>query len=261
MIGTKGVTMKTGLVSALFLIAVACTVNVYDYSTNSGSGHYKPDTVYVEQKPPETYPVPTLPDTVFSRRPLVGRGVVEIMEYGNWIRHTLTGCVSETDGAFLEIKPVVIYSTSLIGNISKTFEIEFHCRLQPFMVHGEQLEPGTVSSSSGALPVVTGNELLRLVTGSTTLPFLEGENDSYEWQRLQDGTFQYVGVYSVADWKMRLICTAERMVAISDDPEFSLIFGDDSRRLFQQFYDIFVIHDGDAPILPVNGGTSRTTDW
>lgn len=260
MISTKGATMKRSFVSTFFLIALACTVNVYDYSTHSGSEHYKPDTVYVEQKPPETSLIPDEPDTVFSRRPLLGPGAVEIIEFGNWKRHTLTGCVSETDGAFLEIKPVVVYTTSSNGSVSKTFEIEFHCRLQPFMVHSEQLEAGAVSSASGVLPVVTGDELLRLVTGPTTLPFLEGESDSYEWSRLQDGTFQYVGVYSVADWKMRLICTAERMVAVSDDPEFNLIFGDDSRRLFQQFYDIFVIHHGDAPILPVMGGASRTTD-
>lgn len=255
--------MKKVFLSALFLIALACTVNVYDYSTHSGTAHYKPDTVYTEQSPPpgSMIPVepPVEPDTVFSRRALAGGGSVEIMQCGNWTQHTLAGCVSETDGAFLEIKPVVVYTTSDNGRITKTFQLVFHCRLQPFMVSGEELDPGPYSTSTGVLPVVSGRELLRLVTNNTTLPFLEGESDSYSWNQNQDGTFQYTGVYSVSDWKMRIICSAERMIAESDDPEFSLVFGDDSRRLFQQFYDIFVVHNGDAPILPVNSGAEQTT--
>jgi hypothetical protein len=251
------------LVFVVAALLMACTVNVYDYSTHSGGGVYKPehpDTVYIAPGPSEisapTVP-PAEPDTIFSRRTLIGGGVVETAVCGDWTRHILTGCMVETDGVALEVRPVVIIRTSSDGAAVKEFKLIFNCRMQSFLVGstgtGGSFSAGRSTSAGvgSTLPVVTGTELISIVADNTTFPFLAEESESYKGEWLPDGTLMYNAVYSIADWKMRAICTAENIIAVSTGPDFRIVFGEDSKRLLRQFYDIFVIHDGEAPVLPV----------
>jgi len=249
---------------AAFIILLACTVNVYDYSTHTGGGIHKPvnpDTVYVEPGPPDssaphTVP-PAGPDTVYSTRQLFG-GVVETATCGNWTRHTLKGCTARNEEVDLEMSPIVIVLTSSDGSTVKEFKVAFNCGLQAFPAGwtraGESsFSPGS-STSPGAgstLPVVTGTELVSIVADRITFPFLYEESESFQGRWLSDGTLTYSAVFSVPDWEMRTLCVAQNITACSTEPEFRVVFGEDSRRLLQQFYDIFVVHSGEAPVLPV----------
>jgi hypothetical protein len=267
MIVAKGDFMIRFTIASLVLFAVSCTVNLYDHSTHGGSGGaVSPDTVYIEHSPPSigNPPVPPVhPDTVFSRYPLIG-GSVEVEEAGTWKRHTLRGCISETDGVLLEIIPVAVYRTAHDGSISKEFSVVFSSRLQAHVF--ETQSSGGVSfglsqeEGTGVLPVVTGTEFLRLVADRTTYPFLLEESTSYEGRRLPDGNMAYSAVFDLPDWKLRSICSAGSITAAGSNPEFRLMFSDDARRLLQQFYDIFVVHNGQAPVLPVGGGAASVTN-
>ncbi|PIE51956.1 hypothetical protein CSA37_09265 [Candidatus Fermentibacteria bacterium] len=254
MIGWKGVSMKKRIPVLFLTLLMACTVNYYDQSTHHSpsAGKVNPDTVYLVPEHPYRVPVSpsphVQPDTVRSRRLLVGGGVVEIQSCGSWTRYELRGCSAETEGVFLEIKPVVTCRNISHEETEKSFELIFQCTLQPHMAH---IEP--CSAQATALPVITGRKVLSIIAGNTDFPFLEEEASHYESARHEDGTLSYTAVYSCPQWKLREIILAEEITALSESPEFKLMFSDNSRRLFQQFYDIFVIHDGDAPVLPVTG--------
>lgn len=263
--------MKNAAVVAVFLVLVACTVNMYDYSTSSGSGKPpRPDTVYIETGSatlPGTYPVPVppvTPDTLLSRYPLMG-GYVAVEECGSWSRFTLFGCKTETDGVALELRPVMVSFTSSDGSAQKEFQLEFTCRMQPHIIDSEiessVLNGGTVSSSAGmiAMPVVTGTELVTLVANRTSFPFLAEQALAYDGNWLPDGTLMYDAVFNSSEWMVRDICSAEQLVASSESPDYRILFGDTERRLLQQFFDIFVVHGGEAPVLPVegSGGSAR----
>lgn len=252
----KGIAVVTGL-----LVLGACTINVYDYSTHpgSGGGSQPPDTVYIEPESGSApVPPPAVPDTVFSKYPLLGGGYVEIEQCGDWSKYTLFGCNTETDGVAFEIRPVMISTTSPEGAVSKEFQIEFTCRMQSYMVDSDAeslIIDGGTSSSYGrtALPVVTGTELITIVANRTSFPFLVEQAESYDGNWLPDGTLMYDAVFGTSEWMIRDICSAEQLVVSSESPDFRMIFGDTKRRLLQQFFDIFVIHDGEAPVLPVGG--------
>lgn len=188
-------------------------------------------------------------DTVFTSRSLLGGGSVEIASSGGWQRHTLIGCVTETDGVALEMRPVVVYLQSADGGVDKEFQVAFSCRVQPGYTRGEAGE--RVPDGSGALPVVTGTRFISIVADRTEIPFLVEESESHERNVLDDGTLACAAVYSIPDWMMRTICSAGTLTAVSSDPEFRIQFGDHSRRLLQQFHDIFVVHDGEPPVMPV----------
>ena len=252
--------MKRIALTVGLLLLGACTVNHYDYSTHpDGGGSQPPDTVYIEIEP-ETAPVPPdlAPDTVISRHPLLG-GYVEVEECGNWSKHTLFGCLTETDGVAFEVRPVMISVTSSEGEIAKEYQLEFTCRIQSYMVDSEAessiINGGAVSATAGriAMPVVTGTELATLVANRTSFPFLAEQALSYDSDWLPDGTLKYDAVFNSSQWMVRDVCTAEQLVVSSESPEYRMLFGDPQRRLLQQFYDIFVIHDGVAPALPVGG--------
>ncbi len=257
--------MKNAVFVSVFLVLVACTVNMYDHSTSSGSGKPpRPDTVYIETAsaiPPVTSPVPVppvTPDTLLLRRPLLG-GYVAIEGCEGWGRYTLFGCKTETDGVAFELRPVMISLTSSDGSVQKEFRLEFTCRMQPYMIDSEiessVLNGGTESSSleRTVLPVVTGTELVTLVANRTSFPFLAEQALTYEGNWLPDGTLMYDAVFNISEWMLRDICSAEQLVASSESPDYRMLFGDTERRLLQQFFDIFVIHDGEAPVLPVGG--------
>lgn len=262
---------KTLLIISIALLA-SCTVNMYDYSTHSGEVHHKPDTVYVEpgsppeiSTPPAVPPVipPAVPDTLSSRRSLSGGGVVLTETCGGWTRHTLLGSSTETDGAFLEIRPVVIFTKTDDGEETSQFQLVFNCVLQSYLLDsgpGGSFSSGreTSAGSGSVLPVVTGTELISVVADRTTFPFLAEEAHSYKGDWQQDGTLSYNAVYFIPDWKMRAVCTADQLIAVSEDPEYRLLFGDNSRRLLQQFYDIFVLHGGEGPVLPVMERSAAT---
>ncbi len=193
---------------------------------------------------------PAEQDTVFTSRTLLGGGSVEIASSGGWRRHTLVGCVTETDGVALEMRPVVVYLKTEDGGVDKEYQVVFSCRAQPGYTSGEagdMAHPG-----SGVLPVVTGTGFISIVADLTEIPFLIEESQSHHRQILDDGTLALTAVYSIPDWMMTAICTAESLTAVSSDPEFRIRFGDDSRRLLQQFHNIFVVHDGEPPVMPVS---------
>lgn len=193
---------------------------------------------------------PAEQDTVFTSRSLLGGGSVEIASSGGWRRHTLVGCVTETDGVALEMRPVAVYLQTGDGGVDKEFQMIFSCRVQPGYTRGEAGE--RVPDGSGVLPVVTGTRFMSIVADRTEIPFLVEESESHDRLILDDGTLACTAVYSIPDWMMRTICTAETLTAVSSDPEFRIQFGDDSRRLLQQFHDIFVVHDGEPPVMPVS---------
>lgn len=244
--------IKLFLFASVVLVA-SCTVNVYDYSTHSGSSSQEPDTVYVEPSPPAP---PAEPDTTISRRALAGSGGVVIIENcGSWTRYTLKGCFIETDGVALEMSPVLIRTEADDGVESSTFQMVFILRLQDYMFGSDSGDIFSGSSGSGSvLPVVTGTRLLALVVDRTTFPFLVEEANAFESDWSPGGTISCTAVFPIAEWEMRIICMADQIVAVSDDPEYRLLYGDTERRLLQQFYDIFVIHNGEAPVLPVQAG-------
>ncbi len=236
--GEKGEGMRS--VFALFLTAVmaSCTVNVY----NGGS------------TPPGGGGGVQVPDTIVTRQPLVGGGTVITEEFGEWTRHTLLGCRTETDGTLLEIRPAVNRTSARGGDTLTTFQITFACRAHGGSVESIGTETGPWPGS--ALPVVTGTELVRILADRTTFGFLIEDAEDFQSDWLADGTISYTAVFQVEDWMMRALCTAGNVVAVSGSPEFRLIFGDDARRLMQQFYDIFVVHGGSAPVLPVQEGVA-----
>ncbi|MCK5130990.1 MAG: hypothetical protein KAR40_02430 [Candidatus Sabulitectum sp.] len=246
-------------VLAGLLIFSACTINMYDYSTHSGGGGVQPpDTVYVESSSP-AFPVPpsAFQDTVYSRYLLLGGGHVEIERCGNWSRSTLVGCKTETDGVAFEVRPVIISVGSSRRSAAKEFQLEFTCRMQSYMIDSDVeslvMHSGVSSSTDGGtlLPVVTGTEVVTIVANRTSFPFLAEQAESYEGNWLPDGTLLYEAAFSLPQWMLREICTAEQLVVSSESPDFRMLFGDTERRLLQQFFDIFVIHGGEAPVLPV----------
>ncbi len=251
---------KIILVTCL-LIMGACTVNVYDYSSHpGGTSSQPPDTVYIEPGGGSAViPPPVVPDTVFSRYPLVEGGFVGIEECGNWSRYTLFGCKTETDGTAFEMRPVAVYVTSASGEIAKDFQIGFSCVLQSFLVESAIesiiLNDGIAPSRSERtlMPVVTGTEVVSIVAGRTSFPFLAEQAVSYEGDLLPNGTIMYEALFSLPQWMLRDICTAGELFVSSKAPDFRMLFGERERRLLQQFFDIFVVHDGDAPVLPVRG--------
>ena len=257
--------MKISAVIAMLLVLGACTVNMYDYSSHSSEGGSQPpDTVYVvPESGSAPVPPPVLPDTVFSRYPLLHGGYVFIEECGSWSRYTLFGCKTETDGVAFELRPVMISTTSSDGSVNKEFKLEFNCRMQSYLVDSDTesslLSDGSAPSAAGriAMPVVTGTELVTFVANRTSFPFLAEQSVSYNGDWLPDGTLMYDAVFTLPQWMLRDICTAEQLVVSSESPDFRMFFGDSERRLLQQFFDIFVIHDGEAPVLPV--GDSRET--
>ena len=250
------------IVGTCLLFIGACTVNVYDYSSHSshsgGTGVKPPDTIYVEPGwEAGLIPPPVVPDTVYSKYRLVEGGFVEIMESGNWSRNTLVGCKTETDGVAFEMRPVAVYVTSSDGEITKDLQIEFSCVIQPFLIESDseiiRLRDGVLPSTSEGtvMPVVTGTEVVTIVAERTTFPFLAEQAVSYSGDWLPDGTIAYEAVFSLPQWMLRDICTAGELVVSSKKPEFRMLFGQRERRLLQQFFDIFVVHAGNAPVLPV----------
>ena len=257
------------LSAALILAAGACTVNVYDYSTHSegswGSSQ-PPDTVYLHPDPDHITSPSTEPDTVTTRRALAGGGSVLIEECDNWVRYTLFGCKTETDGVAFEIRPVMTGITGSDGSVTRDFQLEFNCRMQSYILDSED-EGSTIGRSSGSssvgrsvLPVVTGTNLVTLVANRTSFPFIAEQARSYDGEWLPDGTLSYNAAFASSEWMIRDICTAEQLVVVSESPEYRMIFGDDERRLLQQFFDIFVLHGGEAPALPVGGGRAADMD-
>ena len=253
---------KIAFVTCLLFMG-ACTVNVYDYSSDSnypgGTGSPPPDTVYVEHGGSAVIPPPFFPDTVYSKYRLVEGGHVEIEESGNWSRYTLMGCKTETDGVAFEMRPVVVYATSADGEIAKDFQVGFSCVLQSFLVESDLestiLNDGIAPSEGEGIlmPVVTGTEVVTIVAERTSFPFLAEQAVSYEGDLFPDGTIMYEALFTLPQWMLRDICTAGELVTSSKTPEFRMLFGERERRLLQQFFDIFVVHDGDAPVLPVRG--------
>jgi len=244
------------------LVLVACTVNVYDYSSHSGAGEVqKPDTVYIGVVEPESglIPIPPAdPDTVVSIYPLAG-GEVRIEKFGSWSRFTLFGCITETDGVSLEIRPVMVSVVSPDGAVLEDYQLQFTCRLKSALADTERDDsaasaPPSSSSSMILLPVVTGTELVTLIADRTSFPFLEEEALKLDTKRLFDGTLIYSAVYAMSDWKLRDICMASQLAASSQDPEFRVVFSDLSRGLLQQYYDIFVINDGSPRAFSGRGG-------
>lgn len=112
------------------------------------------------------------------------------------------------------------------------------------------------TDSRTLLPVVTGTEVVTIVANRTSFPFLAERAESYDGNWLPDGTLMYDAVFSLPQWMLRDICTAEQLVVSSESPDFRMLFGDTERRLLQQFFDIFVIYDGEPPVLPVGAGGS-----
>ncbi len=257
---------KITFVTSLLLMG-SCTVNTYDYSSHTsypgGTGSPPPDTIYIEPggQPggSAVIPPPVFPDTVFSRYPLVEGGFVEIEESMNWSRYTLIGCKTETDGVAFEMRPIVVSVTSSEGEITKDFQIEFSCVMQSLLVGSATesiiLNDGVAPSGNDGtlLPVVTGTEVVAIVAERTSFPFLAEQAVNYSGNLKPDGTIMYEALFTLPQWMLRDICTAEELVTSSKTPEFRMIFGERERRLLQQFFDIFVIHDGDAPVLPVRG--------
>ncbi len=250
--------MKIITVVAALLFWGACTVNIYDYSSHSGGGSQPPDTVFIESGPESApLPPPFVPDTVFWEYDLIGEGHVEIEQCGNWSRYTLIGCVAETDGVAFEARPVMISVVSSDGAVAREYQIEFACRIQSYLVDsdGESSAVGSSTSLSSAdrtaLPAVTGTELVTIVANRTSFPFLVEQAVSYDGNWLADGTLVYDAVFSSSEWMIRDICTAGQLVVSSESPDYRMLFGDSERRLLQQFFDIFVIHDGEPPVLPV----------
>ncbi len=245
--------MKTVAMISL-LALMACTVNVYDYSSHSGSGGgggtLPPDTVYIEDEPEID------PDTLLSEYDLLGDGYVAIEKCGSWSRYVLFGCKTETDGAAFVMRPVMEVDT-VRGLETRVFSLQFSCKLQSHLVEDSE-ESALLSGRSGVetvrtvLPVVTGTELVTIVSDRTSYPFLAEESDSYDGNWLPDGTLAYDAVFTVADWMFRDICTTERQLVVSSEtPEFRMIFGDNERRLLHQFFDIFVVNNGEPALLPV----------
>ncbi|MEA3265510.1 MAG: hypothetical protein U9P42_01015 [Candidatus Fermentibacteria bacterium] len=257
--------MRIIALAAGLLVIGACTVNVYDYSTHSGGGDgsMPPDTVYVSNPSSGFAEIPpVVPDTVISKYPLLGGGHVLIEECGDWSSYTLFGCRTETDGVAFDLRPVMVSTIASDGSAAKEFYLEFTCRIQAHMIDSDTenslLDDGSAPSTSGrmAIPVVTGTELVTLVAHRTSFPFLAEEAMEYEGDWLADGTLLYEAVFNSSEWMVRDICTAEQLVVSSEAPDFRMIFGDTERRLLQQFFDIFVVHDGEPPVLPVGGGRS-----
>lgn len=244
------------LIIASIAVLASCTVNVYDYSTHTGGGEKPPDTVFVEPGiPPQ---IPPAPDTVTSRRPLLGGGSVLTEKCGGWTRHTLFGCSSETDGASVELRPVVVRTVSSDGAEISEYSMIFLISFQDYMLDtapGESFDGS--SGSASVLPVVTGNELVSVIAGETTYPFLVEEAEDFDSDWLPGGTISCVGVFKVPDWKMRSICLAQQLIVSAEEPGYRLMFSDETRRLLQQFHDIFVIHGGEAPVLPVQADGIR----
>jgi len=234
------------------VLACSCTVNVYDYSSHSHAGA-EPDTVYAEPAPPA---FPSTPDTVITRRALSGTGGVVVIESaGGWTRYTLKDCLIETDGVAFETGPMFDLSVSEDGVQSTLFQIAFMMTIQDYMFGSDQQSvfAGQSTPEGTVLPVVTGTRLLSLVADRTSFPFLVEEASLFESDWLPGGTVSCRAVFPVADWEMRIICSAEQLAIVSDDPEYRIVFGDNERRQLQQFYDIFVVHHGDPPALPVQG--------
>lgn len=230
--------MRTAAAALSLFMLASCTVNVY----NGGS------------TPPGGGGGVQVPDTTTSRHPLIGGGAVVTEECGNWTRHTLIGCRTETDGTLLEIRPSVTRTLAAVGDTLTSFQVAFACR-----IHGgsaESIGTETGPGPGSALPVVTGTELIRILADRTTFGFLVEDAKDFQSDWLADGTISYTAVFQVEDWMMRALCTAGNVIAVSGSPEFRLIFGDDARRLMQQFYDIFVVHGGSAPVLPVQEGAA-----
>lgn len=246
--------MKTALIIYLLSLA-ACTVNVYDYSTHSGSGSsaiLPADTTYSEGETEIAL------DTILTEYNLLGDGYVAIEKCGSWSRYVLFGCKTETDGASFVMRPVMEVDT-VLGLETKVFTLQFSCKLQSHLVEQDEASSllsgrSTASTGSSVLPVVTGTEVVTIVSDRTSYPFLAEESESYKGNWLPDGTLAYDAVFTVADWMFRDICTTERRLVVSSEvPEFLMIFGDNERRLLHQFFDIFVVNNGEAPILPVGG--------
>jgi len=264
--------MKNSVPEIVFVVLIlavgACTVNVYDYSTHSSSGgsSQKPDTVYLYSKPDHIELIPAEPDTVTTRRELVGDGFVLIEECDNWTRYTLFGCKTETDGVAFETRPVMTSITGSDGSVTEDFQLEFYCIMQSYIVNSEDEAPAvnrdSDDSSMGriAMPVVTGTELAAIVADRTTFPFIAEQAQSYDGNWLPDGTIAYSAAFSSSRWMLRDICTAEQLVVVSESPDFRMIFSDNERRLLQQFFDIFVLHGGEAPALPVGRGRAADMD-
>lgn len=231
--GEKGEGMRSAFTLFLAAIMASCTVNVHNGGSNppGGGGGVQ------------------APDTTVTRHPLTGGGTVITEECGNWTRHTLTGCRTETDGTLLEIRPAVTRTSTGSDEAVATFQVTFACRAQGGS--GGSIGTETGPGPGSALPVVTGTELIRILADRTTFGFLIEDAEDFQSDWLADGTISYTAVFQVEDWMMRALCTAENVIAVSGEPEFRLIFGNDARRLMQQFYDIFVIHGGSAPVLPV----------
>lgn len=257
--------MKRIAFAAGLLVIAACTVNVYDYSTHSGGGggSKPPDTVYVQNPSSGFAEVPpVVSDTVITKYHLLGDGYVLIEKCEDWSRHTLFGCSTETDGVAFDLRPVMISTTGSDGSVTKEFQLEFTCRIQAYMIDSDTeislLDDGSAPSTSMGmtLPVVTGTELVTIVAHRTSFPFLAEDAASYEGDWLADGTLLYDAVFNSSEWMVRDICMAEQLIVSSNSPDFRMIFGDTERRLLQQFFDIFVIHDGEPPVLPVGGGRS-----
>ena len=234
--------MKKLIPAVSLMAAVSCAVNVYDHSTIST----EPDPSYSSSEP----------DTTVIRRALAGTGGVVIVENcGTWSRCTLRGCLTETDGAALEMSPVLVRTVTDQGLESSLFQMVFMLRVQDYMFDPEQQDIFPESRpSETALPVVTGTGFLTLMVDRTSFPFLVEEAEFFETGMPAGGTISCNAVFPVADWQMRIICTGGEITAFSEDPEYRLIFGDNERRLLQQFYDIFVVHDGEPPVLPVEEG-------
>lgn len=231
----------------------SCTVKAYDYSSRSGGASLEPDTVHAEPNPPEA---PSQPDTIVTRRALAGgRGVAIVENCHNWTRTTLKGCLIETDGVFLEASPVVTTTISDDGVESSLFQMLFILRIQDYIPDsgsgGIFAEP---SASETALPVVTGTRFLNLLAGSTSFSFLVEEADVFKSGWIPGGTFSCTAVFPVEGWMMRSICMGDEIAAVSEDPVYRLLFGDNERILLQQFYDIFIVHDGEAAVLQVMEG-------
>ncbi len=119
---------------------------------------------------------PGVQDTLFTSRSLLGGGSVEIASSGGWQRHTLTGCVTETDGVALEMRPVVVYQRTGDGGMDKEFQIVFSSRVQPGYTRSEAGE--RAPDGSGVLPVVTGTRFISIVADRTEIPFLVEESQS-----------------------------------------------------------------------------------
>ncbi len=256
------------LSAAMIVVAGACTVNVYDYSTHSSSvrSAQKPDTVVVYSKPERIALIPTEPDTVTTRRALEGGGFVLIEECDNWIRYTLFGCKTETDGVAFEMRPVMTSITGSDGSVTEDFQLEFNCRMQSYILDSDDADLTPVEGSSSfparrrVMPVVTGTNLVTIVANRTSFPFIAEQARSYDGDWLPDGTLTYSAVFSSSRWMLRDICTAEQLAVVSDSPDYRMIFGDNERKLLQQYFDIFVLHGGAALVLPVGGSREINVD-